>query len=146
VDRVDDRVLGRAVAAGRVVFGLAMLFAPGLVLRSVAEERPGPLVWMCRAFGIRDVVLGAGALRELAGDDPGAAARWVEMGAVADSTDTVAALVWRRELGWSGTLATWALAVPAALAGFRAAAGLRRAAAPPAVPQTPVGPSTSEAP
>jgi hypothetical protein len=107
-----------------------MLFVPNLVLRRVVDDRPGPLVWMCRAFGIRDAVLGAGALLELSVDDDDTApeTRWVTMGAIADTSDAVAALVWRKELGWSGVLSTWGLAVPAAAAGFTAARGLREGA------------------
>jgi hypothetical protein len=123
---MDDRALARGVAAGRVAFGLLMLLIPNVVLARVSDVRPGPLVWMCRAFGIRDVVLGAGALMALRdGEDPQAAAHWVQMGAVADTTDAVAAIVWHRELRWSGTASTLALAVPAAAAGHKAAAGLR---------------------
>lgn len=119
---MDDRTIARSIAAGRVLFGLIMLLIPNVVLRRVADERPGPLVWMCRAFGIRDVVLGAGALAELAEDEP--TGRWVTMGAVADSCDAVAAVVWHRELGVGGTLATLSLAVPAAAGGWKAASGL----------------------
>jgi hypothetical protein len=125
---MDDRSLARAIAAGRLGFGLVMLFVPNLVLKRVADERPGPLVWMCRAFGIRDAVLGAGALLELAVDDEDdtSEARWVTMGAVADTSDAVAALLWRKELGWSGFLSTWGLAIPAAAGGWKASIGLRR--------------------
>lgn len=131
VTSTDDRTIARAVAAGRLGFGLLMLFAPNLVLARVAPERPGPLVWMCRAFGIRDAVLGAGALLELAVDDDDGVpeTRWVTMGAVADTSDAVAALVWRKDLGWGGALSTWALAVPAAALGWKASAGLRRRSA-----------------
>ena len=59
-------------------------------------------------------------------DDGRPEARWVTMGAVADTSDAVAALVWRKELGWLGVLSTWGLAIPAAAAGWRASAGLRR--------------------
>lgn len=125
---MDDRSMARAIAGGRLAFGLVMLLVPNLVLKRVSAERPGPLVWMCRAFGIRDAVLGAGALLELSveDDDGRPEARWVTMGAVADTSDAVAALMWRKELGWLGVLSTWGLAVPAAAAGWRASAGLRR--------------------
>jgi hypothetical protein len=119
---MDDRTLARSIAAGRVAFGLLMLLVPNLVLRRVAEDRPGPLVWMCRAFGIRDVVLGLGALQEL--EEPEPSGRWVTMGAVADTCDAVAAVLWRRELGPGGTVATLSLAVPAAAGGWKAASGL----------------------
>jgi hypothetical protein len=123
---MDPRALARSIAAGRVLFGLLMLFVPNQVLARASAERPGPLVWLARAFGIRDVVLGLGALRELA--DPEPDGRWVTMGAVADSCDAAAAVVWRDELGASGVAATLALAVPAAAGGWVAASGLSRVA------------------
>jgi hypothetical protein len=116
--------LARSIAVGRVLFGALMLFVPNTVLARASAERPGPLVWMSRAFGIRDIVLGAGALRSLAGPETGA--DWVRMGAIADTSDAVAALVWRKELGTSGTVATLALAVPAAAGGWTAAGSLPR--------------------
>lgn len=119
---MDDRTLARSIAAGRVAFGLLMLLVPDRVLRLAASDRPGPLVWLARSFGIRDVVLGLGALRELS--DPEPDGRWVTMGAVADTADAVAAVVWRDELGPAGVAATLALAVPAAAGGWKAASGL----------------------
>lgn len=116
--------LARSIAVGRILFGALLLFVPNTVLARASAERPGPLVWMSRAFGIRDIVLGAGALRSLSAPEP--AADWVRMGAIADTSDAVAALVWRKELGASGTLATLALAVPAAAGGWTAAKDLPR--------------------
>lgn len=121
---MDPRTLARSIALGRIVFGALMLLVPNTVLRRASEQRPGPLVWLARAFGIRDVVLGLGALRSLAEPEPDPS--WVRMGALADTSDAVAALVWRSELGASGTAATLALAVPAAAGGWSAAAGLTR--------------------
>jgi hypothetical protein len=46
------------------------------------------------------------------------------MGAVADTSDAIAAVVWRAELGPAGTASTLALAVPAAVGGWKAASGL----------------------
>ena len=99
-----------------------MLFIPNTVLKRASEDRPGPLVWLARAFGIRDVVLGAGALRSLSSPEPDAS--WVRMGAVADTSDAVAALIWHKELGASGAAATLALAVPAAAGGWVASGAL----------------------
>lgn len=119
---MDALKLARSIAVGRIAFGALMLFVPNAVLARASAERPGPLVWMSRAFGIRDIVLGAGALRSLSEPEPDAT--WVRMGAVADTSDAVAALVWRSELGAAGTVATLALAVPAAAGGWTASAGL----------------------
>ncbi|MCP4434015.1 MAG: hypothetical protein GY812_00755 [Actinomycetia bacterium] len=122
---MDDRTLARSVAFGRVLFGLLMLFAPHRILARTGEGEaaPGMLVWLARSFGIRDIALGAGALVELS--DPEPDARWVTAGAVCDTADAAAAVVWHRELGAVGTAATLSLAVPAAAAGWKAASGLR---------------------
>jgi hypothetical protein len=119
---MNDLALARSVAAGRIAFGALMLVAPDRLLARAAPERPGPLVWMARAFGIRDIVLGVGAIRSLAAPEPDPS--WVRMGAVADTADAVAALVWRSELGAAGTVSTLALAVPAAAAGWKTSAAL----------------------
>jgi len=119
---MNDLSLARSIAVGRILFGTLMLFVPRTVLSRVAEDGPGPLVWMARAFGIRDIVLGAGALRSLSEPEPDSS--WVRMGAVADTSDIVAAVVWRKELGPMGTASTLALAVPAAAGGWKAASGL----------------------
>ena len=121
--KMDSLKLARSIAVGRILFGLLMLFIPNTVLARASELRPGPLVWMSRAFGIRDLVLGLGALRSLSEPEPDPS--WVTMGALADTCDAVAAVVWRDELGVSGTAATLSLAVPAAVGGWSAASGLR---------------------
>ena len=123
---MDDRSVARSIALGRILFGLAMVLLPHRVLARAADVRPGPLVWMARAFGIRDVVLGVGAVLELTEEAPDG--RWVTMGAVADSCDTVAAVVWRHELGTAGVASTLALAVSAAAGGWWSSASLRRRA------------------
>lgn len=119
---MNDVALARSIAVGRVLFGAVMLFIPNVVLARTSAVRPGPLVWMSRAFGIRDIVLGLGALQSLQAPEPDPS--WVRMGAIADTSDAVAALVWNKELGVTGTVSTLALAVPAAAAGWKAASGL----------------------
>lgn len=124
---MDDRLLARLIAAGRVLFGAGCLFAPKLMFAKPAKDASGPMVWMLRAFGIRDIVLGAGALQSLQSPDPDPT--WVAFGALADTADVVSALVTRDELGPSSLAATLAIAVPAALIGWKATIGLRRAEA-----------------
>jgi hypothetical protein len=119
---MNDVTIAKSIAAGRILFGLLMLLIPNTVLARASAERPGPLVWLARAFGIRDLVLGLGALRSLSGPEPDVS--WVQMGAIADSCDAVAAVVWRDELGVAGTVSTLALAVPAAAGGWKAVQGL----------------------
>lgn len=123
---MDRRLLARLIAAGRVLFGASMLIAPKQVFGAETRGAPGPLVWMLRCFGIRDVVLGVGALLSLGDPDPDPS--WVRLGAVADTCDTVAALVWREELGPKMTAVTLGLAVPAAVGGWVATTDLREGA------------------
>lgn len=119
---MDDLKIARGIAAGRVLFGALMLFLPEKVLAKVLADAPGPAVWLARAFGIRDVVIGLGTLRSLAHPEPEAA--WVQIGALADTADAVAAVVWRDELGTAGAVATVAIAAPAATLGWKSAAGI----------------------
>lgn len=121
---MNDRTIARSIALGRVAFGLTMLLIPHTVLARVGEDQSGPLMWMARAFGIRDMVLGFGAIMELTEEDP--EGRWVAYGAAADTCDAVAAVVWREELGVAGMAATLSLAVPAAAGGWWSAFGLHR--------------------
>ena len=92
-----------------------------------AKDASGPMIWMLRAFGIRDIVLGAGALQSLQALDPDPT--WVAFGALADTADVVTALVTRDEIGPSSLAATLGIAVPAALIGWKATIGLKRAEA-----------------
>lgn len=121
---MDDLAVARSIAVGRILFGALMLLVPNAVLSRAAPDRPGPLVWLARSFGIRDVVLGVGALRSLAAPEPDPT--WVQMGAAADTADAAAAVIWHKELGLAGTASTLALAVPAATVGWKAASGLAR--------------------
>ncbi|MEI7886709.1 MAG: hypothetical protein WCJ04_04880 [Actinomycetes bacterium] len=121
---MNDRSIARSIALGRVAFGLVMLLIPDKVLARVGDAPPGPLMWMARAFGIRDMILGFGAIIELTEEDP--EGRWVAYGAAADTCDAVAAVVWREELGVGGMAATLSLAVPAAAGGWWSAFGLHR--------------------
>ncbi len=121
---MNERSIARSIALGRVAFGLTMLLIPHQVLSRVGESQSGPLMWMSRAFGIRDMVLGFGAIMELTEEEPDG--RWVAYGAAADTCDAVAAVVWRDELGVAGMAATLSLAVPAAAGGWWSALELHR--------------------
>ncbi|WCO67618.1 hypothetical protein PO878_02640 [Iamia majanohamensis] len=123
---MDDRSVAKGVAAGRVLFGLVLLLAPRLLVRRTGsgEEPIPPYVWWLRAFGIRDAVLGAGALVALGEDDDAAASRWVQAGAAADALDAASVVVFGRDLDRRSRMVTLAVAVPAAAAGWRAAQGL----------------------
>jgi hypothetical protein len=83
--------LVRQLAIGRIAFGAAMLVKPEEAVRGWIGRRAasyGGTQTITRAFGARDLVLGAGALAALmSGRD---ARDWVVAGAVADAVDLVA--------------------------------------------------------
>lgn len=119
---MDDLKIARGIAAGRILFGALMLLLPEKVMSRVLTDASGPAMWLARSFGIRDIVIGLGTLRSLSHPEPEAA--WVQIGALADTADAVAAVVWRDELGTAGAVATIAVAAPAATLGWKSAAGI----------------------
>ena len=84
---MDTRQIATYLARVRVGFGVGMLLAPRLVLRTmVGPGASAPAVApIGRIAGIRDVVIGAGGSISL-GERNGAA-NWVSMGAVCDVVD-----------------------------------------------------------
>ena len=96
---MDDRrrSAALAVAALRVGYGSLMVLAPRRMLRlQTGEDASGFAVWLARAFGTRDALLGAGVL--LAPNDA-AHGRWVTFAAVADAVDCATAAGGVRWLG-----------------------------------------------
>lgn len=87
------RQLVRALGAGRIVFGAAMLLKPEAAVRGWIGRRAARLEGtqlVTQTFGIRDMALGAGTLAALmAGKD---ARDWVLAGAVCDCVDLAATL------------------------------------------------------
>ena len=84
---MDDLLIARVVAAGRVLFGTLCLVVPGVAFGPTGRDASPAVTFLIRLFGIRDVVLGAGALVSLNGEPPDA--RWVQFGAIADTADAV---------------------------------------------------------
>jgi hypothetical protein len=121
-----ELTVAKGIAGGRVAYGLACMFLPRRATGPAGAEAAGPMRWMVRAFGVRDLVLGAATLRALQQDGPAAAA-WVEAGAAADALDLANAAVFHRELDRAGVLGVLGLALPATLGGLWAAAKLRAA-------------------
>jgi hypothetical protein len=122
IDEATARKLALGTAAGRVGFGLMMIALPGLTLRLFGiTQVPGPLLWLARVFGIRDLVLGAGTLAALRRND-GSAAQWVGFAAMADSADALLAIVKPSELGrvrsYIGATIALSAAIPGAIAGW----------------------------
>jgi hypothetical protein len=88
---------GFFVAALRCAVGAALLAVPSLA----TNGDPGRAV-LVRTIGIRDLVVGAGALTALR-RDPLTARPWVQSGLVSDVADVLLALGSYRQLGARGT-------------------------------------------
>ncbi|MFN8017199.1 MAG: hypothetical protein U0P45_03655 [Acidimicrobiales bacterium] len=118
--------IAQLIAAGRVLYGAACMAAPRTVMGPAGARAEGQMVWLGRAFGVRDLVLGGGTLVALAGDQE-AASRWVAASAAADALDLANAALFRKELDRTGVAGVLALAVPATLGGAWAASRMRAA-------------------
>jgi hypothetical protein len=92
---LDHRRNALLLARGRAVNGLVMLAVPGLVGRVLFGKQGGQPVTkaLVRLVGIRDLVLGIGAITTV--KEHTMDAEWVGMGAVADAVDGVVALAER---------------------------------------------------
>jgi hypothetical protein len=121
------KVLAGALAVNRAAFGLNYLLRPQEARSSWiggAARIPGAQV-MIRSQGVRDVVLGAGALRALARGDERELRAWVAGHTVCDLTDAVATWTARRRLPKKGARLALVVAGASTAVGAAAAAGLR---------------------
>jgi hypothetical protein len=119
------RNLLMGLAAGRIAVGVAMLAKPEEAVRGWIGARTashGGTQAITRAFGARDLGLGAGALAALAsGRD---ATDWVVAGAFADTAD-LAATVAADDIPLSGRVAVVVMASAAIAVGAAYVAGIR---------------------
>jgi hypothetical protein len=96
---MDYRQLVRSLAAGRVVVGASLLFAPGLIgsrwIGDAARRREVKVI--TRAAGIRDLALGVGTLQALANGTP--VRTWALMGGLSDAIDLGATVLVMRRIG-----------------------------------------------
>jgi hypothetical protein len=107
---LDHRQTALMLARGRAVVGIVLLVLPGLAARATFDKRHrnSALRAVLRLMGIRDLVLGLGAITTL--KEQTMDAEWVGMGAIADAVDGMVLFV------------TPALGVRARLAGVSGAA------------------------
>ena len=87
---MDTRTLAKGLALNRIQYGLGLVLTPernAKIWVGGRAARRGPAKLLAQALGIRDLVLGAGALRAMG--DPGAARAWFAALAVADGVDVV---------------------------------------------------------
>jgi hypothetical protein len=92
-DLSDERERALIVARGRIVAGLILLLLPGLATRLLfggSASLPATRA-LARMMGIRDLVLGVGAVTSV--KERTMDAEWVGCGALADAVDSVAMLV-----------------------------------------------------
>ena len=90
---MDQRNIALVIARARAINGLVMLAVPGLMGRLVfgsAGAQPVTRATM-RLVGVRDLVLGVGAITTL--KEHTMDAEWVGMGAVADAVDGAVSLL-----------------------------------------------------
>jgi hypothetical protein len=122
---MDARALARQLALGRVVIGGALVLTPALAARGWVGEvsgTPGARA-LARGFGMRDVAIGAGALKALSADQP--ATDWMLAGAIADAADLAATLIAGRALPPLGRVGIAALAATGATLSLVAARQLQ---------------------
>ena len=121
------KALAVALALNRTAFGLGYLLRPQQARTSWigrAARKPGTQV-MIRSQGVRDVALGAGALRALARGDREELRAWVACHGVCDFADLLATWVAREHLPQRRARAAMAIAGASTVIGAAAAAGLR---------------------
>jgi hypothetical protein len=126
------KLLAGALAVNRAAFGLTYLARPGQARSSWigrAARKPAAQV-MIRSQGVRDVALGAGALRALARGETRELRAWVAAHAACDLADLVATWIARDDLPAGRARMAMGVAGASTLVGAAAVAGLRAAQEP----------------
>ena len=121
---MNERDLARGYAAGRIGIGVLLLLFPRRMARSLwgAAEGSSPAVaFFTRLVGVRDAILGAGALAAMQQEgEATASARvrpWMSYGAVADGVDAIATLLAYKHLPKRKRFALLAIAAGGAATG-----------------------------
>jgi len=84
----------------RTAVGIALIVAPGAPMRLAGTESPtGTSLLLMRTIGIRDLVLGLGAVSAARTGDGSEARRWTTVTLASDSLDTVVSLAALRSIG-----------------------------------------------
>lgn len=105
----------KALGALRLAVGLALIAAP----RAISRNEDPSFALLIRTIGIRDAVLGAGAVLAPAG----AASSWGRAGLASDSLDVLAGAAALPRVGVGGGLVAALVPVPFAAAGAWALRG-----------------------
>jgi hypothetical protein len=120
------KALAAALALNRIAFGLGYLVRPEQARTSWigrAAREPGAQV-MIRSQGVRDVALGAGALRALARCEDRELRAWATAHAASDLVDLVATWAARDDLPKRRARVAMGIAGASTLVGAAAAVGL----------------------
>ena len=84
----------------RTSVGIALIAAPGVPMRLAGTESPtGAALLLMRTIGIRDLVLGLGAVSAARSGDGDDARRWTKATLASDALDTVVSLAAIRSIG-----------------------------------------------
>ena len=123
-----ERAVVASACAGRVALGTAFVLAPRQLAHFWTGEAAPTDGILARGLGIRDALLGAGALAALAeGDSP---SRWLQAGALSDAVDaaiTLASLqTGSRERKLAFAAGAGAAAVTCAVISTRASVSVRK--------------------
>lgn len=98
---MSPRDVARGYAGGRLVIGALLVLFPRVVMAGLAGGRGNvtpALVLVTRLLGVRDAILGAGALAAVQDRDHDRVRTWMTYGAIADGGDALATLAGYRQL------------------------------------------------
>jgi len=122
----DPANLSRAIGAGRIAIGLALVAVPEQAgrgwLGDAAATAPAQVA--LRGLGIRDALIGMAQIHTAA--DPDRGYRWARTSAFADLVDLGATVAGRRGLPASGAVGVSAVAAAAATASLVASRLMQR--------------------
>lgn len=84
----------------RAAVGVALIAAPGVPMRLAGQDQPtGASMLLMRTIGIRDLVLGAGAVAAARSGEIADVRRWTTSALASDSLDVAASLASMRSIG-----------------------------------------------
>ena len=93
---MNERDIAKSYAGGRIAVGVLLLLFPRLMVKGLwgTQAAGSPAVmFFVRMVGVRDAILGAGAVAAMQGEGTAAVRPWMSYGAAADAVDAVATLL-----------------------------------------------------
>jgi hypothetical protein len=120
----------------RAGIGVAMIFAPGVILRVSDRERATPTAaLLLRTIGIRDLAIGMGVVAAARSDRGEDLVRWTSIALMSDSLDLTASIAAGPSIGLRDAVAAAGMAVLAVLGDTQVLRGLRGPVAAPSLCQ-----------